>query len=428
MKNPFDYGNPVSPERFVIPNDDLYNCIKERITNRDNTAVISEPRFGKTSLLLYIKSTLVANEINKQSTWRYYFQYIDAQMFNNNTLTREQFWEYALQAVKKIAEAYPVHDVAKQYRRCEVGKFSIFNLEKMFEQLAKCHLRLALMIDEFDDLLSHPELGGEVFFGQLRALSSLQESLVLVIASRLDINELHRQKQFQHSGSPYFNHFGQFFLGPFTDASTQSLLSRGSRFSESDKKFLIAITGRHPFFLQAAAYALWNAYENNRRPKLPYVGEQCYKAADPALHDTWGHWSPEMRKVLVIIALDEIPHLLGGREFDLSKLRDSLPSYNNEVKKLAQNGFIMRGLKLKTGWKILPQVLLWWLTGILLAAIRENNDLGGFLKEHEMNGLFSQSEKVQFTKAVVGLGNLAKLGIESFVKAASEGLAKGFSK
>jgi hypothetical protein len=433
--NPFEYGNPVSPANFIIPNQEIMDAIVKRLTSGGNTAIVSEPRFGKTSLLQYLKSKAITGSVNPpaaSNSWRRIFHYIDIHLvFGDKTTTQEQFWKYALSPIKSFVRKYPDSEIAREYQCCIDEQFSIFALENFFDSLVLYKVRLVLLIDEFDDLLSHPELGKEGFFGGLRSLSTLKESLELVIATRLSVSELNQQEQFlhNHSGSPYFNHFHQEFLGPFSPQAAQKLLERGAdRFSKADRAFLEAITGRHPYFMQVAAYALWEIHENPlAESRVEYVARQLYLAAEPALQDTWQHWPAPVRKALIVVALDEMPRLFNKRGYDSSALSQSLERYPSELRRLEQGGFIAKTPASACGWCVPAQVVLWWLSNVLLSALREDDDLGQFLKEQGMSKLFTASEKAQFSKAVGFLGGLAKLGMESFVKSAAEGFVKGMN-
>ncbi|MBI5934880.1 MAG: hypothetical protein HY867_14340 [Chloroflexi bacterium] len=429
--NPFQYGNPVLPDQYIAPNNALIKLIKMRIFARMNIAIVSEPRCGKTSLLYYLKSQPFVQEINTQERF-HFFQYIDAHiLFRNRGVNQSKFWMYTLSSIKSAVEKYPKSNIGKYYRECENDNFDIFSLEALFEQIAKDKGRLVLLIDEFDDLLFHHDLGSEEFLGGLRSLATRMESLVLVITSRLTVSELNKKEQFQiHSGSPYFNHFIEEHLGVFSDDAAKKLLSKGmKKFSESDIKFLLYITGKYPYFLQVAAHSLWNVYENNMptRKKNEYVANQLYVAADPVLQDTWQHWSPIMRKAFVLVALDEMPQILGAREFDIDRLREALKEYSTELMRLEMGGFIVRTVKSKAMWRVSAQVTLWWLSDILFSALRENDDMGHFLNQHQLSGIFSHGERAQFAKAVAKIGELAKLGVETFIKSAAEGVAKGLT-
>ena len=56
MLNPFFCGNPVPPDQFIGRRREVHR-IAGRIANRgQSTAIVGEPRSGKTSLLLYLSA------------------------------------------------------------------------------------------------------------------------------------------------------------------------------------------------------------------------------------------------------------------------------------------------------------------------------------------------------------------------------------
>ena len=57
MNNPFQYGHAVQPTDFIPPSDEIMHSIIGRILDKgQSVAIVSEPRFGRTSLLYYGKN------------------------------------------------------------------------------------------------------------------------------------------------------------------------------------------------------------------------------------------------------------------------------------------------------------------------------------------------------------------------------------
>lgn len=56
MPNPFFYGNPVSPDQFIGRRREVRRITGRIVNQGQSTAVVGEPRSGKTSLFLYLSA------------------------------------------------------------------------------------------------------------------------------------------------------------------------------------------------------------------------------------------------------------------------------------------------------------------------------------------------------------------------------------
>lgn len=54
MPNPFYYGNPIPSEQFFNRRSQLRRITSRIVNQGQSTAIVGEPRSGKTSLLLYL--------------------------------------------------------------------------------------------------------------------------------------------------------------------------------------------------------------------------------------------------------------------------------------------------------------------------------------------------------------------------------------
>jgi hypothetical protein len=348
MNNPFQYGRPVDPKEFIEIDVHLLLTIVGRIINRESTAIISEPRFGKTSLLNYLCSNKITKGINLiQKEWTLIFRYIDTHLLLSDSVSQQVFWYYALNPIEKYLKQNPNSPLNTAFRECEKRAFNSFSVQDLIEQMQEYKIRLILMIDEFDAFLVHKNLGNGDFFGTLRSLATQTESLVLVITSRLDLSDLNRQTQKVHyTGSPYFNHFIQIVLPPFSTKAANSLLSRaGDRFSNAEKEYLTQISGMHPYFLQMVAHCLWDAYElniNEPVDRLNYVWKQACDQSPIILNNTWDYWSIRVKQTFTIIALNDMPRLIGKDTFDTAALMETLNNCDQELRFLENRGFILK--------------------------------------------------------------------------------------
>ena len=316
MPNPFFYGDAVPADLF-LDRERYLRRIAGRIINRgQSTAIIGEPRSGKTSLLLYLNS-LEAQKLYGERGGRLLFSYLDAQTLGGQ-FCQARFWEYALRPLhERVVTPNPDSPLAQAYEICRANEFGAFVLERLFAQMAPSGWQLVLMLDEFDVLLHHPILNCAEFFGSLRSLATRsQGALALVIASRRSLASLNKAtQQFSRTGSPYFNFLSEIALGPLPYKAVATLLRRAEgRFTLDDCHFIRKIAGGHPYLLQVAAFEQWEAHsegQNDPSRRWQQVGQSLYEEAARTLGDTWQFWPPTMRWSFATVALDHMSCIFG---------------------------------------------------------------------------------------------------------------------
>lgn len=172
MTNPFVHGNPVLPAQFANRSRELRRLVNRIITGQ-STALVGEPRTGKTSLLEYLRARETQADLYGHNAAPLIFFYMDSQLLGPE-FTQSHFWQNAL---------YPLYDqviagkgdntrIAQAYRTCVENQFGNFVLERLIALVEQAKYRLVLLLDEFDTLLHHPILNSAEFFGGLRSLVS----------------------------------------------------------------------------------------------------------------------------------------------------------------------------------------------------------------------------------------------------------------
>ncbi|GAB4580354.1 MAG: hypothetical protein Fur0022_30940 [Anaerolineales bacterium] len=434
--NPFLHGNPVPPSHFTNRTRDLRRLVNRTITGQ-STAVVGEPRTGKTSLLEYLRAREMQAELYGHNAASLIFFYMDSHLLGPE-FTQSQFWQNALSPLydQIIAGKGENTRIAQAYRICVENQFGNFVLERLFGLVEQAKFRLVLLLDEFDTLLHHPILNSAEFFGGLRSLASRSRgALIMITASRQSLSVLNRETQeINWSGSPYFNFLDEIVLGPFDERSVSQLLMRAEdRFNAEDYQFLARVGGGHPYLLQVAASALWEAYEeeSDAFQRRKYAGEELFDNAAAILTDTWRLWSKEMKKAFTVIALGH-SSLMVGKSFDVGELTRELPALAPEVRTLLKQGYITEDAGYAAGYRIRPEAFLWWLSEELIRTVREGGPSSevafeDWLRVQEWDGLVKTGEKEQLNKAARALGGVLKDGIQTFIKAAAEGVAKGLT-
>lgn len=421
MDNPFIFGDPVRGDDFLNRRRELRRLVG-RIRKGHSSLISAEPRLGKTSLLLHLQETSLYGE----QTPPLYFRFLDAQAMAGWDVSR--FWREALRPVKSLTPELEEAsgDAARE-------QFGTFVLERFFTRLERAGKRLVLLLDEFDAVLNIPGLHTIEFYGGLRTLTTLYQSLTLVIAARQTTGTLNQLTQeFSRNNSPYFNFMEEISLPPLPHKDVNVLLDRAKeRFSRQDRTFLIHVSGRHPYFLQALASYLWDAYEEEITypiERMVWAGEQCFNQASPVLKDTWRTWTPYQQMAFTLAALDAMPHLLPDREFDVRTLLKERPNLSPEQRILKQRGFLRAALELEGGYAPQGEIMLWFLAEELTSLLRPAKpDLKSWLSAQQWDGMLKKGEKESLEKVLTALKPALKEGVTAFIKAAAEGLGRGLT-
>jgi len=428
MANPFLTGNPIqSPQPFINRTKELRKLVG-RINSKQSSIIVGEPRSGKTSLLYY----LMHDNLYESGT-NNIFSYVDIHIINGRNIQID-FWEYALQPIRPIIDQKN-QQLKTAYHNCQREKFSNFSLERLFIKLNETGYKLVLLLDEFDMLLEYEITNPIEFFGGLRSMATRYPGLKLVIATRQPVAILNKKALEHHrsgTGSPFFNFLEEIPLQPFSERAVADLLSLGKEyFVTSDRQFIMRVAGGHPYFLQTIASELWYAYEDRDLLSIvqrhSYAAQKLYECTRTTMQDIWRLWPPEQKKAFAIVALDQMPRLLGTKEFAISQLLEQLNTYKPELHELAQRGFIKSDPTLKGGWQVTAEALLWFMADELIKALRSGDELGEYLRKEEWDGYFTKGEKKQFTEAVTFISNVVKDGVTVFIKAAAEGMGKAVS-
>jgi hypothetical protein len=433
MPNPFFYGNPVPSGQLIDRRKEIRRIVGRIVNQGQSTAIVAEPRSGKTSLLLYLAAPEKRQELYGVDAERLVFSYLDAQMLGQK-FRQEQFWKLALQSFyENVIAPKPDSALAQAYETCKQNEFGTFVLERLFAQMNQADWRLVLMLDEFDSLLYHPVLNSAEFFGSLRGLVSRLRAVALVLASRQSLASLNKNtSEFSRTGSPYFNFLDEITLGPLPDRDVAELLRLAQdRFNADDRRFILSAAGGHPYFVQAAASELWDAYdeiEDNAERRRLLAGRNLYHKAEMVLGDTWRLWSPATRKAFTAVALDYLPTLLPDREFYITRLTRDLRDLEPELRSLEKQGYVEGDESIPSGWRVRAGVFLWWLMDELVKIVRRDTPFKDWLQAQEMEGLLTRGEKQKLEKAARVVGELLKGGATALIQAAAKGLGEAMVK
>jgi AAA domain len=288
---PFIYGKPVPWDHF-IGREGTLQLIFSNILNGQSTAVVGEPHMGKSSVLQFLNSERARAAFLPESARRWMFIDLDCHNLNDRQYQPANFWKQVLDDLALLYRNQMIHAQIELVRQSDYQNFALLRL---FEQIGRKDRRVVLLLDEFDTLLDHPNFSGSAFFATLRAISSNSAGLVLVTATRLELAEMNRRTQnINPTGSPYFNTLNEIPLHCFSPDEIARVLDHAlSRtvvtFSEADRDYIRRTSGGHPFLVQAAAAALYQAIGLNKlgRGRHDFADRQLLDQANVLFNDLW---------------------------------------------------------------------------------------------------------------------------------------------
>jgi hypothetical protein len=428
--NPFVSGNPVSPSRFLDRREALRRVAGRLCAEGQSTAVLGEPRAGKTSLLRYITASERCAALYGSVGQQFLFYVVDSQMLSGD-LTADRFWQQALSVIEeRVIRSELGGPLAKQYEVCRANQFGNATLRELFKAVHDRGWKLVLVIDDFHLLLHHPKLSSAEFFGGLRGLAQEGKGLAMVIAGALSLATINAEaKAFKPSGSPYLNFFSEVTLGPFGEQDIQALLELGGeRFRETDRQAIRAIAGGQPFLLQAASSAMWDAHEDGLSEAVArraYMGQRLYREHRLHFDDTWRLWSPGHRKAFTSVALAHTARLLPQREFLTTAFIEDLRDWGPELRDHEASGLLTRDQHVDGGWRVAREVMVWWLADELVRATRAEAPFEDWLRAEELDGVLTHREKQQLGQVVRGAVEVLRSGANTLVEAFAKGLVGG---
>jgi len=410
--NPFIYPGPVSAEKFVGREEALQSLLS-RIATGQNTAVVGEPNIGKSSLLKHLVECDECHARLGEKAAKTIFVFQDCHLLPGS-FTPAGFWR---QVLSHVWESCPDRTVCQIVDWAATkGEFGAWALERLFHTVTQRGWRVVLLIDEFDSLLHHAGFNTAEFFGALRSLATRFTGLALVTASRLAVAAMNRQsEELNPFGSPFFNGFIEVNLRLFNDDDVDALLQKALTntevtFDAQDRDFLHAMAGGHPFLLQAAAGALYDAIAAGKQGKARYyqAGRTFYKQTEDHFADLWRHLDGRARTATTILCLAELRGRVPGQRFYVGDI-GSLDRYGGELSRLAEQGLV--ALWKKDGWhadwdnwvfwrgerwQVTSRRLAWWVSDQVLA--RDEVDWEEWLDAKRYHGLLT-AEEIETLKA-----------------------------
>ncbi len=377
--NPFTYGNPISDHRRFFGRVREVEQIFGRLRNEEfeSSSLVGDRRIGKTSLLKYLTDPGVraAHSLGPEA---YVFIYVDLQMVDE-TMGPEQLWRRLLMLMSRHCKDREVTDLLGALEHDE--QLDTFALDELFQQVDDSGQHVIFLLDEFEHVTANANFGPDFYYG-LRSLI-LHHQVALVTPSRRELIELCHSDTIK--ASPFFNIFANINLRLFSQADAWSLVSQSLKrtkveFSDREMAQVLDLAGLHPYFLQAACWALYESHEKGlgEEARMSQLREQFRLEAIPHLVDYWDNSNDYEKIVLTAAALLE-QTTMPGREFSLADLHRLFARSEPTAQQLERRGMLMLDDR---RYRLFSSALGPWILSQITAGLSEEQSYHEWLAEN----------------------------------------------
>jgi AAA-like domain len=276
--NPFGTSKTIlNPEQFFGRADAL-DYLYAEITSRRCVSIIGTRRIGKSSLLRCMCLPRIQEPFQSlYNLEKYLLVFIDLGEFLSKTCD-DFFSAVCMQLIAQSRDRLALEipeDIDGADAFCE-----------LLDAIRSQGFHPVLLLDAFHQVTSNTHFDAK-FFSFLRAqanhgrVSYVTASIVpLDLCCHSDIE-----------GSPFFNIFSVYHLGPLEENEARHLLMKltdsvGHSFTPEDVKMVLQLAGRHPFFIQRVAFYLFRTkYQLHRIP--PKIKVEAYQDLKPHFKNIW---------------------------------------------------------------------------------------------------------------------------------------------
>lgn len=377
--NPFTYGNPISDPRRFFGREREVEQIFSRLRNEEfeSSSVVGDRRIGKTSLLNYLADPGV-RAAHSLGSDRYNFVYVDLQMVDES-MGPEQLWRRLLLLMRRHCADQEIVKLLVDLEKSE--RLDTFDLDELFQQVDDKGHYVVFLVDEFERVTENVNFRPDFYYG-FRSLM-IHHKVALVTSSRLELIELCHSEAVK--SSPFFNIFANINLRLFSEADCQLMMSRslgntGVKFSELEMGQMIDLAGLHPYFLQAAAWMLYESYQMGLdvTARRDFLAKQFRVEAVPHIIDYWDNSGDYEKIVLTAAALFELS-ANSTREFSLGEMRKVFSRGELCVEHLVKRGLL---IPIDTRYRLFSSVLGPWILSQISAELGEEQSYHEWLAEN----------------------------------------------
>ena len=277
--------NPDTPDMFY-GRAELFRRFFAAIAEHQSVSLVGSWHIGKTSFLLRVSLPEVQQAFGFDGS-HFLFVYLDLRKYLNKTC--ENFFHAVSRAI--IARCPDLPELTLQVENDSEDEFG-----RILEIVSEHGLFPVLLLDAFDNITRNKHFDAE-FLALLRALAS-EGKVSYVTASVVPLSEVCHPGI---AGSPFFNIFYNYPLGPLTADEARELIimpakNAGLPFTESEIALISRLAGRHPFFIQRVCYYTFEEKLSQSNMDEQRVEKLAFDDLLPHFQDTWNRLPETQRQ------------------------------------------------------------------------------------------------------------------------------------
>jgi hypothetical protein len=281
LNNPFGTSMTIrDPQDFYGRLEVLDYLYSEIIAHRC-VSVIGTRRIGKSSLLYCLSLPAMQQKFASiYNLSKHILIYLDMGEFLSCTM-KDFFTLVCTQLIVQTKDCVVLDPLIK------------FDGEERFwrllEQLQDKGFHPILLLDGFQKITRNKEFDPK-FFAFMRA----QANMGRVSYITASITTLDKCCHAYIEGSPFFNIFLSYRLGPLNEEEARQLLTlpdanAGITFTDEEVEHILTLAGRNPFFLQRTAFLTFREKTQARPSDTRQISAEIYQDLLPHFNDIWEH-------------------------------------------------------------------------------------------------------------------------------------------
>lgn len=282
MKNLFDNPTTLRDPRYFVGRKEQVERILGLIKARQSVSLVGPRRIGKTSLLTYLRSSLIEPVFDFDNN-RLLFLYLDLQ--KRPPKTQVDFFTDVHRTLKNHAQT--------QGYALRAGLEKDDEFEALLDEFQQRRLHPVLMMDTFDKIVQYQPID-ESIFGFLRSEGS-EGRLSYITASVELLGEIFRKLfPVNPHESPFYNIFATTLLKSFSPEEAQTMLvdlstASGLPFTSEEVSWVLHMAGTHPFLLQQVATLLFQEKQIHRsgKPDYEHIRKEAQQSLYSHFEDCW---------------------------------------------------------------------------------------------------------------------------------------------
>jgi hypothetical protein len=259
--NPFHHQGPIRDHELFFGREADVRKVLSRLRRGQSVSVVGEEKIGKTSFLHHISNPQVAAQHGLTSQTHLFF-YVPCKRLA--VLDESECFRQIRAIVEKTVSTCETRSVLTFENVTSSDAY--YWLNQAFSLFERAGIQPIVQLDDFGFLTANTRLS-LVFFGNLRALVDVYDTLAYLTTSRVRLADLERKAP-RIAGSPFFNIFREYELQAFSPGTTRRFLvsrleSVGAVFPNVVVEFISDLSRGEPYRLQlggACAYDVW--FEN----------------------------------------------------------------------------------------------------------------------------------------------------------------------